>query len=68
MLRRSKLDGLSTKVSTRSAIYVWTPKTWSFHKLHKVGNFSTRFTLSLKAMRGYIILFQNLRLNGRGFL
>ena len=48
--RRSKLNGLSIKVGTRSAIYVWTPKTWSFNKLHKVGDFSTQFTLSLKAI------------------
>ena len=27
VLRRSKLDSSSTKVGTRSAIYVWTPKT-----------------------------------------
>ena len=49
-LRRSKLDGPSTKVGTCSAIYVWIPKTWSFNKLHKVGDFPTRFTLSLKAI------------------
>ena len=52
-LQRSKLDGPSTKVFTRSAIYVWTPKTWSFNKLHKVGDFPTRFTLSLKAIKWY---------------
>ena len=40
----------TTKVGTRSAIYVWIPKTWSFNKLHKVGDFPTRFTLSLKAI------------------
>ena len=49
-LRRSKLDGPSTKVGTRSAIYVWIPKTRSFDKLHKVGDFPTQFTLSLKAL------------------
>ena len=38
-LRRLKLNGPSTKVGTRSAIYVWTPKTWSFYKLRKVGIF-----------------------------
>ena len=52
-LQRSKLDGPGTKVFTRSAIYVWTPKTWSFDKLHKVGDFHTRFTLSLKAIKWY---------------
>ena len=41
----------STKVVTRSAIYVWTLKTWSFDKLHKVGDFPTQFTLSLKAIK-----------------
>ena len=46
----STLDGPSTKVGTRSAIYVWTPKTWSFYKLYKVGNFPTRFIFSLKAI------------------
>ena len=49
-LRRLKLDGPSTKVGTRSAINVWTPKTWSFDKLHKVGDSSTQFTLSLKVI------------------
>ena len=48
--RRSKLDGLRTKVGTRSATYVWTPKTWSFDKLHKVGNFPTRFIFNLKVI------------------
>ena len=52
-LRRSKLDGPSTKVVTSNAIYVWTPKTWSFDKLHKVGDFPTRFTSSLKAIKWY---------------
>ena len=49
-LRWSKLDGPSTKVGTRNAIYVWTPKTRSFDKLHKVENFPTRFTFNLKAI------------------
>ena len=52
-LRRSKLDGPSTKVGTRSAIYVWTLKSWSFDKLHKVEDFPTRFALSLKAIKWY---------------
>ena len=47
-LRLSKLDGPSTKVGTRSAIYLWTPKTWSFDKLHKVVNFPTRFYFESK--------------------
>ena len=33
---RSKFDSSRTKVSARSAIYVWTPKSWSFDKLHEV--------------------------------
>ena len=34
---RSKFDSSRTKVGARSAIYVWTPKSWSFDKLHEVG-------------------------------
>ena len=49
-LRLSKLDGPSTKVGARSATYVWTPKTWNFDKLHKVGTFPTRFIFSLKVI------------------
>ena len=52
-LRRSKLDGPSTNVGICNMIYVWIPKTWSFYKLHKVGDFPTRFTLSLKAIKWY---------------
>ena len=33
---RSKFDDPSMKVGARSATYMWTPKTWSFDKLHKV--------------------------------
>ena len=47
---RSKFDGLSTKVGASSATYVWTQKTWSFDKFHKVENFSTWFIFSLKAI------------------
>ena len=65
MLRRLKLDGPSTKVVTSSAIYVWTQKTWSFDKLHKVGDFPTRFTLSLKAIK---FSSRNLGLDGRDFM
>ena len=49
-LHQSKLDSPSTKVVTRSAIYVWIPKTWSFDKLHNVENFPTRFTFNLKVV------------------
>ena len=49
-LRRLNLDGPNTKVGTCSTIYMWTPRTWSFDKLHKVGNFPTLFTFSLKVV------------------
>ena len=48
--RRSKLDGLSTKVGPCIAIYMWISKTWSFIKLHEVGNFPTRSIFSLKVI------------------
>ena len=48
--RRSTFESSSTKVGTRSGIYVWTPKSWSFDKLQKVGYFPTRFIFSLKAL------------------
>ena len=47
---QSKFDGLRTKVGARGAIYVWTPRSWSFNKLHKVGYFLTWFTFSLKVI------------------
>ena len=34
---RSKFDSSKTKVGAHSAIYVWTPKSWSFNKLREVG-------------------------------
>ena len=48
--RRSTFESSRTKVGTRSGIYVWTPKSWSFDKLQKVGYFPTRFIFSLKAL------------------
>ena len=33
----SKFDSSRTKVGARSAIYVWTQKSWSFDKLREVG-------------------------------
>ena len=33
---RSKFDSSRTKVGARSAIYVWTPKSWSFDKFREV--------------------------------
>ena len=35
--RRSKFDSSRTIVGARSAIYVWTPKSWSFDKLREIG-------------------------------
>ena len=39
----SKFDSSRTKVGARSAIYVWTPKSWSFDKLREVGVLSYLF-------------------------
>ena len=47
---RSTFESSRTKVGTRSGIYVWTPKSWSFDKLQKVGYFPTWFIFSLKAL------------------
>ena len=47
----SKFDGSRIKVGARSAVYVWTPKSWSFDKLQNVGYFPTWFTFSLKAIK-----------------
>ena len=47
---RSTFESSRTKVGTRSGIYVWMPKSWSFDKLQKVGYFLTRFIFSLKAL------------------
>ena len=48
--RRSKLDGPRRKVGPRIMSYVWVPKSWSFMKLHELGNFPTWNIFSLKAM------------------
>ena len=32
--------GIEGKVDLRDESYAWTPKSWSFVKLHEVGNFS----------------------------
>ena len=47
---RNKFDSSRIKVGARNAIYVWTPKSWSFDKLQKVGYFPTWFTFSLRAI------------------
>ena len=42
--------GTGGKVDLRDESYAWTPKSWSFVKLHEVGNFSTCVISSLKAI------------------
>ena len=48
--RLSELDGPRRKVDPRIASNAWVPKSWSFVKLHEVGNFPTWNILNLKAM------------------
>ena len=47
---RSKLDGPRRKVDPHIKSYLWVPKSWSFVKLHKVGNFFTWIIFSLKVI------------------
>ena len=42
--------GIEGKVDLCNESYTWTPKSWSFVKLHEVGNFPTRVISSLKAI------------------
>ena len=42
--------GTEGKVDLRDESYAWTPKSWSFVKLHEVGNFPTCVISSLKAI------------------
>ena len=42
--------GAEGKVAPRNEGYVWVPKSWSFVKLHEVGNFPTYGIYSLKAI------------------
>ena len=42
--------GTRRKVDPRIASYVWVPKSWSFIKLHEVGNFPTWNIFSLKVI------------------
>ena len=42
--------GTEGKVDLRDKSYAWTPKSWSFVKLHEVGNFPTCVISSLKAI------------------
>ena len=48
--RRSKLDGPGVKVDPCNEGYSWVPKSWSFVKLHEVGNFPTWVISSPKAI------------------
>ena len=42
--------GTECKVDLRDESYAWTPKLWSFIKLHEVGNFPTCVIFSLKVI------------------
>ena len=42
--------GAEGKVDIHDESYAWTPKSWSFVKLHKVENFPTCVISSLKAI------------------
>ena len=42
--------GTEGKVDLHDESYAWTPKSWSFVKLHEVENFPTCVISSLKAM------------------
>ena len=42
--------GVRDKVHLRDESYAWVPKSWTFVKLHEVGNFPTLNIFSLKAM------------------
>ena len=48
--RLSELDGPRRKVDSHIASYAWVPKSWSFVKLHEVGNFHTWNIFSQKVM------------------
>ena len=42
--------GTEDKVDLRNESYAWTPKSWSFVKLHEVENFPTCVISNLKTM------------------
>ena len=42
--------GIEGKIDLRDESYAWTPKSWSFVKLHEVENFPICFISSLKAI------------------
>ena len=43
--------GARRKVNPHIASYAWIPKSWSFVKLHEVGNFPTLIIFSLKVIQ-----------------
>ena len=49
-IRPQVFVGTEGKVDLRDESYAWTPKSWSFVKLHEVGNFPTCVISSLKAI------------------
>ena len=49
-IRRQVSVGTEGKVDLCDKSYAWTPKSWSFVKLHEVGNFPTCVISNLKAM------------------
>ena len=49
-IRLQVFVGTEGKVDLRDESYAWTPKSWSFVKLHEVGNFLTCVISSLKAI------------------
>ena len=49
-IRLQVFIGTEGKVDLRDESYAWTPKSWSFVKLHEVGNFPTCVISSIKAI------------------
>ena len=49
-IRPQVFVGAEGKVDLRDESYAWTSKSWSFVKLHKIGNFSTCVISSLKVI------------------
>ena len=49
-IRQQVFVGAEGKVDLRDESYAWTPKSWSFVKLHEVGNFPTCVISSLKVI------------------
>ena len=49
-IRPQVFVGTEGKVDLRDESYAWTPKSWSFVKLHEVENFPTYVISNLKAI------------------